>query len=113
MIRDIDDPFGYTARHNERMLEMERLAQPRLGLGFFMNASSIDFSILFVTFGTRLHKDLRAKGVDVRALYASSLAASGRTLAGADATAAAACDTDDNLLRPEIISAMVPAAQAE
>ena len=106
LIRDIDDPFGYQAAHNEGMLVAERALLPSLS-GAFFTASSIDFAIVFATFGARLHKDLRARDVDVRAIYSAK--ASGRKLAGAGAAGA-----DDggekgdagNLLRPEVFAAM-------
>ena len=112
LIRDIDDPFGYAKAHNEGMLEAEACLQPSLTSAFF-NASSIDFSIVFATFGARLHKDLRARGVDVGAIYSAlavSRRASGRKLAGA-AEAAGAGEGGDkgdagNLLRPEVFAAM-------
>lgn len=110
LIRDIDDPFGYMDKQNERALSEERPVQPTLS-GAFVTASSIDFSTVFVTFGARLHRDLSAKGINVSAVYAASLA-SRRALAGADpAAAGSSSDTGDaggNMLRPEVFSAMAP-----
>jgi hypothetical protein len=109
MIRDIDDPFGYSAKHNERMLVAERLIQPPLR-DFFFTASSIDFSLVFAGFGARLHKDMKAHGVDVGAIYAASNAESGEALQAGANSSAAATASDDNLLRPEVVTAMVPGA---
>ena len=109
LIRDIDDPLEYHDRLNERMLEAEALIQPSLRSAI-STASSIDFSTVFLVFGVRLHKDLSAKGVDVRAVYAASLA-SKRTLAGADAGAAGAAGDSSggdagNMLQPAVFAAI-------
>lgn len=111
LIRDIDDPFGYSKKHNEGMLEAEAPLQPSL-LSAFFNASSIDFSIVFATFGARLHKDLRARGVDVAAVYTASRRANEMKLklAGAAEAAGSGGGGDEggagNLLRPEVFAAM-------
>ena len=108
LIRDIDDPFGYQKGHNERMLQEERPIQPSLS-GAIATASSIDFSIVFASFGARLHKDLSAKGVDVGSIYA---AASKRALAASDAAAAGdssgkgEASGSGDMLRPEVFTAM-------
>ena len=109
LIRDIDDPLNYEEKQNERTLEAGRPFQPTLS-GAYATASSIDFSTVFVSFGARLHRDMSAKGVNVAAVYAASLA-SRRALAGADAAAAsdsgAKGDAGD-MLRPEVFAAMSP-----
>ena len=113
MIRDIDDPFGYTGKHNEGMLAAESHLEAPLWSAFF-TASSIDFSTVFATFGARLHRELRAKGVTVGAF---STRGSERGLAGADTGAAGADGADKgdagDLLRPEVFGAMAVTVEPE
>ena len=106
LVRDIDNPFGYPQAHNERNLR-KRKSIPMPFRAAIIDGSSIDFSILFVSFGLRLQEALSEHKVDEDALY--SLAPPNRTSSSCHAGAAAAL-TDADRDPGAVVSAASEAA---
>ena len=83
LVRDLDDPFGYPKGYLERCLDEERWLP--LSVSYAMiDSSSIDFSILVVSFNSMLNAELERIGEPVS--RTANSAAFATTAAGAAAT---------------------------
>ena len=80
LVRDLDDPFGYPPTYQERCLEMAQKL-PISARNTLSDASSIDFSILFLSFVAILNSEIDKAGEGAKAAIASQADGKGAGIA--------------------------------
>ena len=112
LVRDLDDPFGYPPGFLERCLDEVRWL-PLSVTSTMTDASSIDFSILVVSFNSMLNAELQRIGEPVLRIASSSAAASvaaaDKASGGMDASGLGASGKGaENVLSVSDITSVVP-----